>query len=154
MIKFRLLYVVIMEDQEDDTPLNKLTADKCRLRGLYYMFKDPEFKEYTQYFKNKISEAEDILKNIYGYVENKEDYYEKLLKEIHYLLSNDLLNYRKFNAEYSDIIEKIHQQTLEVLSPLFKYQYHQTDDSATILVTYDCIGKFTKQIITPYIRYV
>lgn len=143
-----------MEDQEDDTSLNKLTADSCRLRGLYYMFKDPEFKEYTQYFEGIIAKAKHTLKNTYGYLEDKEDYYEKLLKEIHYSLSNDLLNYKKFNAEYLDIIEKIHQQTLEVLSPLFKYQYHQTDGSATILVTYDCIGKFTKQIITPYIKYV
>ena len=134
--------------------LNKLTADTCRLYGLYDIFKTDEFREYIQYFNSIISDAKFSLDNIYSYIEQREDYYEKLLKEIHYLLSNDLLNYQKFNTEYLDIIEKIHRQTLEVLSPLFKYQYYQTDDSATILVTYDCVGKFTKQIIKPYITYV
>ena len=142
-----------MEAQTETYP-DKITADKCRLYGLYDIFKTDEFTEYIQYFNGIISDAKSTLIIIYNYIEQKEDYYEKLLKEIHYLLSNDLLNYQKFNTEYLDIIEKIHRQTLEVLSPLFKYQYYQTDDSATILVTYDCVGKFTKQIIKPYITYV
>ena len=133
---------------------SELTADTCRLYGLYDIFIKSEFKEYIQYFNSIILDSKSVLDDIYNYIEQSEDYYEKLLKEIHYLLTNDLLNYQKFNTEYLDVIEKIHQQTLEVLSPLFKYQYYQIDDSATILVTYDCVSKFTKQIIKPYITYV